>query len=436
LVAQVPQPEFGQRLRKLRADLGLSQRDLASGAVNQSYISLLESGARVPTLDVVAHLARVLNVPLEVLAGDTYVPIADGAAATAKARTDLVAELLAASAIDQGDLEQAEARLTELFEEAAAFSTGAMLTHGVALERILELRGDRAARYALLTRLLPVAQEFDLAEVRVRVRIALSAAARDIGRLDEAMNHIERADREIDNTAFRNGSEHIKLLAVRISVLAEAGGGAEIVRLVNTMLTMADALGSPAIRGRAQWVASVALAGVGATERSLELLDGARQMLADPRTSLRDWARFCRTAVATLLDVGADPAQIEPHLLAARASTMAESGATSNPLAILEVRYALAGGDPARAVELAAAVDDEALFGLDAVRFREALGNALAAVGRIDEAVAMLRQAAQKAEEISAYRRAAQLWRELNELSADTPGGVSARSVGGTGSTG
>ncbi|MFC4064638.1 helix-turn-helix domain-containing protein [Actinoplanes subglobosus] len=415
MVAQVPQPEFGRRLRGLRAELGLSQRDLASGAVNQSYISLLESGARVPTLDVVAHLAKVLNVPLRQLAGD--IDIATGAEGGAPGRAELVQELLASSAVDQGDLEQAEERLTRIFGTAlTSGSPHAILTHGLALDRVLEMRGDRNARYDLLSRLLPPAEAADVPEAPVRIRVSLAAAARDVGRLDEAFTHVERAGQEIDGTAFRHGPEHIRLLAVHLSVLAEAGGGPEIVRLVNSMLTMAEALGSPSISGRAHWAASLALAASGETGRSLELLAGARRMLANPRTSLRDWARFSRAAVSALLDVRADRAMIEEHMAAARAATAAESGPEANRMAALEVRYAIATDAPERAVEMAGSVDREQLMGLEGVRFRHALGRALARTGRTAEAAGALREAAQAAEDISAFRRAAQLWRELNEL--------------------
>jgi transcriptional regulator with XRE-family HTH domain len=429
VVVQVPQPEFGRRLRRMRAGLGLSQRDLASGAVNQSYISLLESGARVPTLDVVAHLAKVLNVSLRELAGDIDPVLDDVPAATGaepvRARPApeppgpelLVPELLVTSAIDQGDLDQAGRLLTEIY--AAAVEAGEphrILTRGLDLERILEMRGDRTARHALLSELMPVAEAAGVAEARVRIRVSLSAAARDVGRLDEAFGHLELAEREIGATAFRDGAEHVKLLAVHISVLADSGGGAEVVRLVNTMLEMAGALGSPAISGRAFWAGSLALAAAGETDRSLELLDGARRMLADPRTSLRDWARFSRAAVSILLDVGADPELVETHMVAARAATAAESGPEANRLAALEVRYAIAAGRPERAVEMAAQVEPGLLMGLDGVRFLHALGSALARLGRTEEAAATLRRAAGLAEEISAYRRAARLWRELSAL--------------------
>lgn len=416
MAAQIHQPAFGNRLRMMRTERGMSQRDLGAGIVNQSYISLLESGSRVPTLDVVMHLAKVLDVPFGTLVGDDSLGV-HSAAPLAMAKIQLVQELLTTSAIDHGDLDQAEQRLTEAYRDAVAEGAAiAALAAGLALERVLELRNDNVARYELLHELLPVAEQSGVPEALVRTRIALSSAARDSGRLDEAFAQIEPADREIAETAFRDGSEHIRLLAVHISVLSDAGGGAEIVRLVETMLAMAERLGSASISGRTHWVASIALAGVGRTEQSLVHLRRARHMLANPSTSLRDWARFSRAAVSALMDAQADIGEITSHMLAARAATAAEAGADANQLSSLEVRFAVASGELDRAIAMAAEVDPERLAGVEGVRFAYALGTALRSAGRSAEAITAFRRAAQLAESASAYRRAAQIWREINDV--------------------
>jgi transcriptional regulator with XRE-family HTH domain len=57
---------FGQHLLAARVKRGLSQRDLATRCgLTQSYLSLLERGARSPSLVQVARLAEVLYVPLQ-----------------------------------------------------------------------------------------------------------------------------------------------------------------------------------------------------------------------------------------------------------------------------------------------------------------------------------------------------------------------------------
>ncbi|HEY4021563.1 MAG TPA: helix-turn-helix domain-containing protein [Pseudonocardiaceae bacterium] len=52
---------FGQRLRRLRLELGLSQSALAGDALSASAVSLLESGQREPTLRTLATLADGLG---------------------------------------------------------------------------------------------------------------------------------------------------------------------------------------------------------------------------------------------------------------------------------------------------------------------------------------------------------------------------------------
>src|SRR5216110_1257296 len=120
---EIQQPDFGRRLRRLRTERGLSQRDLAGGLVSPSYVSLLESGARVPALEVAMRLAGTLGVPV-------------GALVEQWEATRLVQDLLARSAVDFGDLDQAGRRFTEAYELGrAAGDRVAMLEYGIALGR-------------------------------------------------------------------------------------------------------------------------------------------------------------------------------------------------------------------------------------------------------------------------------------------------------------
>ncbi|PWK46736.1 helix-turn-helix domain-containing protein [Actinoplanes xinjiangensis] len=417
MATQIVQPEFGRRLRRLRIERGMSQRDLAVGVVNQSYISLLEKGSRVPTLDVVNHLSEVLGVPVDELAG-VETGFAPPPAAPGVSGTELARELIVSSAVDQGDLSRAEQVLTGALQEARRDGQpAAMLSHGLALERIMDQRNDRSGRYELLNELVTVAERAGVPEALVRTRIALAAAARDVGRLTEAFTHIEQAQAEIAETAFVGGSEHVRLHAVHISILSDAGGGAEVTRIVDRMVAMAADVKSLTISGRAHWVASIAMARIGEVERSLEHLRSAREMLAHPTTSLRDWARFSIAAVSALMDADVELSEITSRMEAARAAmAAAETAATPSAAASLEVRYAVAVGEPERALEIAATVDETDLSGIEQVRFVLAVGRAQRRCGRTAEAAASLRRAAQLAEAAAAYRRASQIWREVTEL--------------------
>jgi len=53
---------IGQRLRRLRHERGLSQRELASPGVSYAYISRIEAGARRPSVKALRMLAKKLGV--------------------------------------------------------------------------------------------------------------------------------------------------------------------------------------------------------------------------------------------------------------------------------------------------------------------------------------------------------------------------------------
>ncbi len=62
------QPEtIGQRLRRLRLERGLSQRELSSPGVSYAYISRIEAGARRPSVKALRMLAQKLGVAAEYL---------------------------------------------------------------------------------------------------------------------------------------------------------------------------------------------------------------------------------------------------------------------------------------------------------------------------------------------------------------------------------
>mgnify|MGYP003518448762 CR=1 FL=1 len=59
---------FGQRVKQLRLQAGLSQEAFADKCgLDRTYISGIERGVRNPTLEVINTIANGLNVKLEVL---------------------------------------------------------------------------------------------------------------------------------------------------------------------------------------------------------------------------------------------------------------------------------------------------------------------------------------------------------------------------------
>jgi transcriptional regulator with XRE-family HTH domain len=62
---------FGNVLRRRRTAVGISQEDLAGKAnLDRTYISMLERGKRMPSIEVVRKLAQALGTTMVSLIGD------------------------------------------------------------------------------------------------------------------------------------------------------------------------------------------------------------------------------------------------------------------------------------------------------------------------------------------------------------------------------
>jgi len=95
-----PDQDFGARLRKARRDHGISQHDASNGIVTASFLSLIESGKRVPSPKVAAALAERLGIAVDV---------AEARPDTANPR--FIAALAAVQAGDMATTEQSAAAL-------------------------------------------------------------------------------------------------------------------------------------------------------------------------------------------------------------------------------------------------------------------------------------------------------------------------------------
>jgi transcriptional regulator with XRE-family HTH domain len=69
LISFIGDMTFGQKLRRLRIEKGLTQQQLAErlGYKTNSYISDVESGHFIPSRDKLKKIARALGVPFKVL---------------------------------------------------------------------------------------------------------------------------------------------------------------------------------------------------------------------------------------------------------------------------------------------------------------------------------------------------------------------------------
>lgn len=412
----IRQPEFGRRLRELRTARGLSQRDLASGVVNPSYISLLESGSRVPTLDVVIQLSQVLDVPTSsLLNGEVSGLVPDDPRSPG---SDLMWQILSSSLVEFGELDEARTRMGEAYAQARGRDrTDRVIEVGLALRQVLMFAGDFAAELDLLRELLSMAQRIGAGQIATKLRIDIAATARRLGRFAEAREQAMAALETITDGELNQSTEHVRLLGVLIAILCDEGDTGEVPGLLAEVLRMAEQLGGAAVLGRAHWAAATAYARMGRAEPAHEHLRLARRGMAGPTTSVRDWARFSRAAASVLLDVHGDDAEIERYLASAAAAVEAMDLPQGRVyLTALRARHELARGNAERAVELALSVlrPQPQVAGYDLVRLRLVLGRALHQLGRTAQAVTELRQTAELAAQLEAFRLATTIWRELD----------------------
>lgn len=108
------------RLRRLRRERGLSQRDLSAPGVSYAYVSRIEAGERMPSVRALRLLAAKLGVSVEYL---------ETGEASALERGVIEAGL------DFGSLSRRERGLIEATVDAAAFEAACRAAERVLAER-------------------------------------------------------------------------------------------------------------------------------------------------------------------------------------------------------------------------------------------------------------------------------------------------------------
>lgn len=255
----------GQRLRQAREAAGLTQRELSFEGCTAAYVSRIEAGARVPSLQILHEFAKRLGVTPEYLA--TGRPAGE----------DVSSELLEAEvALRLGD----EDRAAQLYEAARADadSPGALARVQLGLGR-LALRRDE------------IEQGIDLLEQAVLSRELApgdaSAAANALGRgyvmqsrYDEAFAIFERF---LDEARSRGD----RLDEVRFSVLLansyiDHGDYGRAHAALGEVLDVARQTVDPLLRASLYWSQSRAHLSQGEPDRAAEY---ARMALATLRAS-------------------------------------------------------------------------------------------------------------------------------------------------------
>src|SRR5579862_7988210 len=172
---------IGQRLKRLRLERGLSQRELAAPGVSYAYISRIEAGTRQPSVKALRKLAAKLGVTADYLESGSALD-ADGARELRLADLEL--------AIRLGDADGSEPALKEILAEAeAAADAPSAFRARVALAAVREEHNDLASAIDLLEQ--AVALDFVQPAEYVDVYAQLGRAYAGVGKTGQAVELFE-----------------------------------------------------------------------------------------------------------------------------------------------------------------------------------------------------------------------------------------------------
>ena len=240
-----PQTEpIGARLRRLRVERGLSQRELSSPGVSYAYISRIEAGARTPSVKALRMLARKLSVSVEYLETGQDIRETDR-------RELLLADAELALRLSD-DTTEAERKLGEVLEDArlagdhvAASRASIGLGFGAAR------RGNHLDAVERLEAAL--AEQPVHPHLRPDVYATLGQSYAALGAPDRAVRVFEACLDEITEAAPDDTSAQVRFAALLSYALSDAGDHERATEVVRDALTRAEGDANPHNRIRLYW---------------------------------------------------------------------------------------------------------------------------------------------------------------------------------------
>ena len=249
----------GQRIRSLRVQRGLRQSDLAFEGCTAAYISRIEAGARVPSLQLLREIGTRLGVSADYLAtgGDTV-----AAAELALADAQLAQRL--------GDLDAAEQSFRELSQDAVltAVRRGALL----GLAQLTLNRGEVVNAIELLEAFEALADETTPVDPAAVETLAHAYATN--GDLAAALALIERSLSRTDSPLTR-----FRLTVVMTNVLIDLRQLDRAETLIGNTLANLSHTADPISKARCLWSQSRLLTARGNYDRAARYAQDALTLI-------------------------------------------------------------------------------------------------------------------------------------------------------------
>src|SRR5438105_4194766 len=236
---------IGARLKRLRLQRGLSQRDLSSPGVSYAYISRIEAGARTPSVKALRKLAQKLSVSVEYLeTGRDIREVDDRGLRLADAELELrLAD----------DITSAERKLEQIQSEAEAAGDRASAVRArVALGLAAAQRGNHLEAVERLE--VAVADEAaPRAHLRPDVYTTLGQSYAALGAPDRAVRIFQECLSHVRAEVPDDKAVHIRYATFLSYALTDQGDFEEAARIVRDALSEADDHTDPYTRVRLYW---------------------------------------------------------------------------------------------------------------------------------------------------------------------------------------
>jgi tetratricopeptide (TPR) repeat protein len=397
---------IGQRLRRLRTERRLSQRELSSPGVSYAYISRIEAGTRQPSVKALRMLARKLGVSAD------YLETGSDLNETAKRELRLADAEIRLRLGE--DTEAAEAALGEILDESgSAGDTPAALRARVALGLAAASRGDHARAAKLLEEAIDSVAL--LPSERPDVFVALGRSYAALGRGDQAVELYERSLVETTREAPEDAAMQVRFATYLSYALTDVGEFGRAETVMQDALERAGDTADPYTRVRLYW----SLARVAEREgKSAAALDYVRRAIALLETT-EDSLHLARAHVLCAWIMGLQGKDAERHLvLAEQLFGPRPDSADLAQLRIEQARRAVLVEDADEAVRRA----QEALEVLGDEKSPErgsalwAYADGLALRGETDGANEAYRKAVELMAEHGSWREAAQACRAWGKM--------------------
>jgi transcriptional regulator with XRE-family HTH domain len=237
--------DVGARLKRLRLQRGLSQRDLSSPGVSYAYISRIEAGARTPSVKALRKLAQKLGVSVEYLeTGRDIRDVDDRELRLADAELELrLAE----------DISSAEAKLDTIMQEAvAAGDTTSAVRAQVALGLAAAQRGEHLAAVERLERALSD-EGVPAPHRRPDLYTTLGQSYAALGAPDRAVRLFEECLARVRADVPEDRSISVRYATFLSYALTDAGEYDRAADVVREALDLADDQADPYTRVRLYW---------------------------------------------------------------------------------------------------------------------------------------------------------------------------------------